>query len=540
MFGKATHWLIHQIDEDGVLIAVSRLNDSKKLKPLGVVIKRPAVWFWQKTKYSPTAFTLNDLLEGESIQPELERTEFLKYKAKHEGVYGGSVEAGIVGINLKAKGLGTSKLSSCLGTLRQENVNLQKLLQDSESRKVNLEHQLLKQTRGKTQQAYALVIERVFTTCDCTIEYNGVKEGNCITILKALGICPTEVCLKETSTLQYDTDVAIEIPPNTVLAYSVINLDIKNDGHYELSACCDGFESDDDSTKSSLYNEDQVDGLLALPEIPEGSSLSVLKKVLSDVKTTLLELAHLPAQSRLSLLPMFRKIILKKTLLSTLEEKLAETLFMLRVGEASCLSRDDESNELIDSFLQHLEPQRSSTAGLSTMNQKGSLSGLHTPANKNKANYNGTSSAASYMNGASNENGSQLAQSSQNGASTKSSKHSQSVLTAMYMLVSAAEGLTDSGLILLETLCSSDVLNGLNDLVNLLTEDSQPLLIDSLPSPLQNEHVFLKVQALFSVSKIMLKRDKKIWAETQCSSEYLPLTLCVVIYGLAYLNEAQT
>ncbi|XP_036422880.1 uncharacterized protein gsdmea isoform X2 [Colossoma macropomum] len=499
MFGKATHRLLHQTDE------------------------------------------------------ELEGAEFLKYKAKHESVVGGSMDTGIVGFNVKAQGHCASKLSSSLGTLHKEKVNMQRLLQDSKSRKVDCEHKLIEQTWGKTQQAFTVLIERIFTTCDCTIEYSGVEEGGCSTMLKALGFHPAEVCLKESSSLQYDTNVAIEIPPQTVLAYNVTSLDIKSDGHYELSAYPDGFESDDDFTKPSLHSEEQVDGLPALPKIPEGSSLSVLREVLSGVKASLLVLAHLPAQSRSSILFMFRKILKNRALLSTLEDKLEDLLFMLRAGEASCLAQGDDSNELIDTFLDQLQPLRSSTdEKLSTtpISQNGSPSalscpnGAHTSANKNGTNYNGTSSVASYLNGSSSkrtdQNGSHLAQSSQNGASIKLTKHSQSVLTATHMLVTAAEGLTNDGLILLESLCFSEVLNGLNDLVNLLTEDSQPLPINSLPSPLQNEDVFLKVNTLFSSSKVMLKREKKLWAETESCCEHLPLMLCIVIHGLAYLSEAQT
>lgn len=68
MFERATKQLVQQIDPNGVLIPPS-LNDSKKLKLLAVVLKKPKVWFWQKAKYRPTAFTLNDLLEKGEINP---------------------------------------------------------------------------------------------------------------------------------------------------------------------------------------------------------------------------------------------------------------------------------------------------------------------------------------------------------------------------------------------------------------------------------------------------------------------------------------
>ncbi len=69
MFEKATKKLVQQIDAKGALIASSSLNDSKKLKPLAVVQKIQKVWFWQQTKYKPTEFKINDLLEGDPIKP---------------------------------------------------------------------------------------------------------------------------------------------------------------------------------------------------------------------------------------------------------------------------------------------------------------------------------------------------------------------------------------------------------------------------------------------------------------------------------------
>lgn len=64
MFSKATARFVHQIDPDGSLIHVSRLNDSHKLLPMAIVVKRNRFWAWQRPKYHPTDFTLSDLLQG--------------------------------------------------------------------------------------------------------------------------------------------------------------------------------------------------------------------------------------------------------------------------------------------------------------------------------------------------------------------------------------------------------------------------------------------------------------------------------------------
>lgn len=65
MFAKATANFVRQIDPDGTLISVSRLNDSDKLVPMALVVKRNRFWFWQRPKYLPSDFTLSHLLLGD-------------------------------------------------------------------------------------------------------------------------------------------------------------------------------------------------------------------------------------------------------------------------------------------------------------------------------------------------------------------------------------------------------------------------------------------------------------------------------------------
>lgn len=67
MFSKATANFVRQIDPEGSLIHVSRVNDSKKLVPMALVVKRNRIWFWQSPKYQPTDFTLSDLLQGDKV-----------------------------------------------------------------------------------------------------------------------------------------------------------------------------------------------------------------------------------------------------------------------------------------------------------------------------------------------------------------------------------------------------------------------------------------------------------------------------------------
>lgn len=67
MFAKATANFVRHVDPEGSLIHVSRVNDSDKLVPMALVVKRNRKWFWQRPKYHPTDFKLGDLLQGNKV-----------------------------------------------------------------------------------------------------------------------------------------------------------------------------------------------------------------------------------------------------------------------------------------------------------------------------------------------------------------------------------------------------------------------------------------------------------------------------------------
>lgn len=43
---------------------------------------------------------------------------------------------------------------------------------------------------------------------------------------------PTQVSVKESTNIEIDSDVSLEIPPETVIAYSIRELQIRKDGQY--------------------------------------------------------------------------------------------------------------------------------------------------------------------------------------------------------------------------------------------------------------------------------------------------------------------
>lgn len=42
----------------------------------------------------------------------------------------------------------------------------------------------------------------------------------------------TQVCVKDSTSIEADSDVSLEIPPGTVIAYSVLELEIRKNGQF--------------------------------------------------------------------------------------------------------------------------------------------------------------------------------------------------------------------------------------------------------------------------------------------------------------------
>ncbi|KAG7325688.1 hypothetical protein KOW79_010613 [Hemibagrus wyckioides] len=99
-----------------------------------------------------------------------------------------------------------------------------------------------------------------------------------------------QVRLNESVCLQKSGDVAIEIPACTVLAYSVSELNIKSDGHYEVVVRPNGVQADDSSvTQCSDHETIELDGLWAMTPTVESSSLNVLNEELTEYSLSLLK-----------------------------------------------------------------------------------------------------------------------------------------------------------------------------------------------------------------------------------------------------------
>ena len=64
MFAKATAKFVEEVDRS--LKPASSSDDPIKL--LSIVLKQKGLWPWQKTKYAATTFTLDEILQGDTVK----------------------------------------------------------------------------------------------------------------------------------------------------------------------------------------------------------------------------------------------------------------------------------------------------------------------------------------------------------------------------------------------------------------------------------------------------------------------------------------
>uniref|UniRef100_A0A8C4TJK0 Gasdermin E n=1 Tax=Erpetoichthys calabaricus TaxID=27687 RepID=A0A8C4TJK0_ERPCA len=499
MFAKATSKFVKQIDSDGDLIPVSRLNDSDKIQPASLVIKQKRFWFWQKPRYIPLSFSLNEILQGEpTIIPVTAESDFLKYEGTFEGTVSGKIGTGVGSMNLKLEGKGSSKLQSSFGNLKKQELDVHHLLNHSKGRILNMAHFAVRKTQEKKNEVFCVVKEKIFTTqmCSITEQVKATKTFAGIFDWKEKRI---EVCVNDGSNILKDSSVQLEIPPSTVVAYSVIELHIMVNGEYELCVLSDswgGFETDSGSSESTAWPSDQlmlVDTsrqqcqttafqLSSADEkkVTSEAPLSVLKPDLDGFKHHFRPFAEMPEEKRYILFKLINEVLYQKDVITVVDNVLDQ----LSTGETPDLSE--------------LEGLYSSQREIATALLR-SL-GLH------------------YMDGKEME-----------------PTECPDIVRASNMLISALEEMTEEALAELGN--CYDIIPSLHQLMSHIIHNDKASLDEESLSCLANEKTFLKAQSLFASSNINLQAaDSTIKATAGQQPGHLPFLLCLVLDGLAALS----
>ncbi|KAJ0000328.1 hypothetical protein NQD34_012170 [Periophthalmus magnuspinnatus] len=486
MFATATRNFVEEVDRGGDLIPVSSLNDTISL--LTVVVKKKRIWFWQKPKYQPTDFNLNDILAGDTpIQPDTQESNFIKYNGTFGDNLQGKVEANFVQNNLSMEGKDTSKLQSSFGSLKKEELGVQKLIKDSKERRLDMSHCLVEQTMMNNNRVFGIVKERIVTTEPCSVIEEVQKEGKCTGMVTFLPRV-RKVSLKENANLSKDSNITMEIPPHTTLAYTLIELEVKHDGHFKLCLM---------SGVSGGFEEVDSHDCLTISKVPVQHSEKVdLKQDVEEFKENFEVLSALPAQTKSSLFLQITNIISDHTAVSLLQN----TLHHLCHGSVS--ASVEEYKQQIQDILDLVAQTGASKDAV--------IKALYLVLSAVDGLFGFFYIIVKLM-------------------FTKN-------ITSFIVLFSISE-MPNKCLALLGMCCSSALLPDLELLVQCLLGDEQ-LPLSAIKQTTLEEEVFDRVQRLFSSSNVALKKDgDSLRTEVQQEAENLPLILCISVRGLASLSQ---
>lgn len=482
MFSKATANFVRQIDPEGSLIPVSRLNDSHKLGLMALVVKRNPMWFWQKPKYQPTYFTLDDLLQGDEVlSPGVFETEFLTYKGTFGDELYGKLDTEAGSVHAMLEGRGSSKLQSFFGKLKKEELDVRKLLYDSSNRLVNMQHKLVQQLK-KRDDILVVVKERILTTSSCTVTLT--KKEKC-TFQGVLGLAsllgsPVKVCVKNTNELDKGSDVSLEIPSDTVIAYSILELEIKKDGHYDICLQPDGtggFEADSNELSSPSHDSlNVVDGKLNGGNVREEVPQSAMQN--GSREMDLSPLAELSESTQCVLFKGLQETLRDRTALSYLQCVLEDLCCGETPDKADCDELSENQRKLVSAILDRL--------------------GVDSPTEASQCD-------------------------------------DPAQLNAAHLLVSAMGELPDETLTILSESCPY-FLKAFDTLMCMLKDRRELLSTQCPPLLLQDEMAFQLAEQLLSSTNVMLKRDDdRLWVETGSETGDPLLVLCLSTRGLTML-----
>uniref|UniRef100_A0A3P9JIY2 Gasdermin pore forming domain-containing protein n=1 Tax=Oryzias latipes TaxID=8090 RepID=A0A3P9JIY2_ORYLA len=479
MFSNATANFVRQIDPNGTLIHVSRLNDSDKLVPMGLVVKRNRIWAWQRPKYRPTDFILSDLLQGDlKLEPGVSQMDFLTYKGTYSDKKSAMLDVRAGGANAGLEGQGASKLHSSFDNLKKEELDVRKLLSDSSNRLVDMQHVLVQQLE-KRADVLAVVKERILTTSPCSVTLRRKQQCGFHGVLSLLSLLGSsvKVCVQDLSSVEMNSDVSLEIPSGTVIAYSVLELQVQKNGHYDIClqpGRIGGFADNPDPISRSLHHStDTVDSLCNWNNPKEEVVWGVRQNVAELQWADLAPLAELPQSTRYPLINQLQETLTDRAALSYLQAVLEEFC----------------DGETVESIEESSEIQRKSTF----LDQQDPVF----PA--------------------------------------EDLQRETAKLKAVYLLVSTMDELPDEALGLLSE-SRPVVLLAFDELLSSLKGSGGSISIDSIPVTLQDNQAFQQAEQLLCSIGVALRRDaEQLWMETGSEDEVLLLLLMFSMHGLSLL-----
>ncbi|XP_062925370.1 gasdermin Eb [Mobula hypostoma] len=495
MFAKAASSFVKQIESSGDLIPVSSLNDSDKLQLLSLVTKKKTGWFWQKPKYYPSSFTLQEILTDDTpIKPVVTESAFLKYEGKFEEKVEASTDTKFANLSFDLEGQDAVELKSSFGDLQKEEIDLQQLLKIVEKSTIQLSHPFVQQVCEKRNKVLCIVSEKVITLQKCSISEHTQIEEKCG---GAMGLKTKilKVSVDDDGVVTKDAGVALEIPARTVIAYTVTELLVNHNGHFELCLLADkhgGFDKAllDRNTGGGANPLSCVDGAQKSKQsalnmdVPGETSLIILKPAIEEANQQFQPFLELNEENRQQLFRLCCEFLYHEEVIYFLENTLDELSSAEQPTLSGLQDLDSAQAEKVKELLQIL--------GYSCSNGEG--------------------------------------------CSTKDIKAPE-LLAAGFHLFTALTGMSEESLAVLGICCETHILPSLHYLINNVSDDGMIPVDNPDLLPLKEEENFCIAHRLFTLSNVCLEvEESAMKVITDVEPAVAPVLLCIVLQGFAILN----
>ncbi|XP_053722358.1 pejvakin isoform X2 [Synchiropus splendidus] len=223
MFAAATKNFVKQVGDTGRLIPVPSLSEADGYQPLSLVTRKRRRRFWKKLKYASTPFSLKDILVGEKeITAGVSSYQLLNYEDKSDVALNGRLGNHIINdVGFNISGSDSVAVKASFGIVTKHELEVPTLLRELNSRKVDLDHCLVRQSRESGRSILCVVVESIRTTRQCSLTVHAGMRGTTMRFQIDEGRNPK------------GRDKAIVIPAHTTIAFSICPLFVRLDGRLD-------------------------------------------------------------------------------------------------------------------------------------------------------------------------------------------------------------------------------------------------------------------------------------------------------------------
>ncbi|XP_047211772.1 pejvakin isoform X2 [Girardinichthys multiradiatus] len=247
MFPAAAKNFVKQVGDTGRLIPVPSLSEADRYQPLSLVTRKRKRHFWKKNKYASTPFSLKDILVGEKeITAGVSSYQLLNYEDKSDVALNGRLGNHIINdVGFNVSGSDSVAVKASFGIVTKHELEVPTLLRELNSRKVDLDHCLVRQSRESGRTVLCVVVESIRTTRQCSLTVHAGMRGTTMRFQIDDGRNPK------------GRDKAIVIPAHTTIAFSICELFVRLDGRLDICVAPEsqgGFEREQTLTHMKFCN----------------------------------------------------------------------------------------------------------------------------------------------------------------------------------------------------------------------------------------------------------------------------------------------